>query len=683
MGFDYANAEGEEWYRDVTENTERFPFSFIYDGKEYCGFPTECFKLVKKDRRRMKDKEVITQALQLEQLQVTLETAFYPGYGAAEWTVWFENVGDEDSAVLERPESVMVFEGERPVLKGIMGDWANQYRPYSVELTDMPANFYSDTGRPTHFHFPYFNLEYGRGGVMLAVGWAGTWRAEAFWDGRETVFRAASVNDFHSFLRPGEKIRTALFVRAPYSVRDEAYASNYWRSWFIRCNLPAFDGSGREMVPFSTCFLANDTGYPNSDGSISERYTTWRPSMEKMLAENIRVDFRWFDAGWYAAPDGSSPEREWWGTVGTWELDPVKWPGGTFRESTDFTRENGMKTIMWFEPERVTDPENLVKRHGYKREWAIEEKGRRNITNNIGDPDCFCWTLERVCRILRDNGVEMYREDFNADCAPLWSYGDGIEGENRRGITETKCIMAHYRLWDEIIACTLSYGGCGFVDSCAGGGGRNDLESLRRGVPVLRSDGDRTSTALRLSMTTAFNRWIPFCGAGTREKLGERDARGICDVYTWRASYLPVLNVEAQFVQDPDQDFEILRWGLREWEKVKPYLLKDFYVHTPWHSEKDKKGFTAYSYFDQGAEKGVLFVFRMEDCGPDSVLVQLPYGKEGARYRFLDEDSKETFLEDGDKVRGKGMRLFVPQRRMARLIWVERCDEKQTGGCQL
>ena len=29
--------------------------------------------------------------------------------------------------------------------------------------------------------------------------------------------------------------------------------------------------------------------------------------LEKMLSENIKIDFRWFDAGWYIAPDGRSP----------------------------------------------------------------------------------------------------------------------------------------------------------------------------------------------------------------------------------------------------------------------------------------------------------------------------------------------------------------------------------------
>ena len=83
-----------------------------------------------------------------------------------------------------------------------------------------------------------------------------------------------------------------------------------------------------------------------------------------MIAEDVKVDFRWFDAGWYVAPDGSSPETDWWGTIGTWALDPAKWPGDSFRQSTDFARAHGMRTLMWFEPERRPGTDGAGRRSG-------------------------------------------------------------------------------------------------------------------------------------------------------------------------------------------------------------------------------------------------------------------------------------------------------------------------------
>jgi hypothetical protein len=166
--------------------------------------------------------------------------------------------------------------------------------------------------------------------------------------------------------------------------------------------------------------------------------------------------------------------------------------------------------------------------------------------------------------MLRENKVEMYREDNNCNAAALWAHLDRGEGENRHGITECKFISGHYKMWDDIIACTLSYGGCGFVDSCASGGGRNDLESLRRGVPLLRSDSDRCAISHRLSMTTAFSKWIPFNGAGGIEDNQTRDAFALAkaDLYSARASYFAALNINKLLpTQDPVTQISIIQSG--------------------------------------------------------------------------------------------------------------------------
>ena len=393
-----------------------------------------------------------------------------------------------------------------------------------------------------------------------------------------------------------------------------------------------------------------------------------------MFKEDCKVDFRWFDAGWYIKPDLGSPVpyqegNDWWDTVGTWELDPRKWPGKTFLESTEFARQNGMKTLMWFEPERVTDPENLEKNFGYKKEWAIRCPGEGAISNNIGIPECFEWTVGRLSKTLSENKVEMYREDNNCDPAKLWSYLDSLEECGRTGITECKFIEGHYKMWDRLIACTLSYGGCGFVDSCASGGGRNDLESMRRGIPLLRSDSDRTTSALRLSMSHGFNRWIPFCGANTKEKLEELSPVGETSPYVWRASYLPVLNVESLWIHENPENFPMTRFGLNEWKKVRPFLLKDFYVHTPWHSKNDTSGFCAFSYYDSETEKGVITAFRQETCEENELKITVEYADKQRSYTLCDEDSGNVTKYSGEELR-EGISIFFDSPKSSHLFWI-------------
>ena len=671
MKHDYRMAAADEWYRSIIEEPDKFPFAFKYDGVRREGFSNDEFTLL--GRKESSDEDTVSARLLFrldDNLHIRLQCRHYMLYGASEWTVWFENPGTKESGIISNAEAVMSFIGSRPELKGILGDHVNFYRPYSLDVAALPRYFESNSGRATHVNFPYFNLEYGDGGALLAIGWAGTWRADFSYDAatNATLYRARSVNNLHTRLKPGEKIRTALFAVVPYAQRNEFYAQNCWRSWFVRYNLPKADASGEPFKPFSTVCLANDTGLPNSDGSISERWYTWRPSLEKMLAENIKIDFRWFDAGWYIAPDGTSPESDWWGTVGTWTLDPNKWPNGTFKESTDFTRAHGMKTLMWFEPERVTNPEALAANYGYDTRWAIRREGTTAVSNNIGDPDCLHWTAERIKKALSENKVEMYREDNNSDQAMLWSYLDAQEGEGRNGITECRFIDAHYHLWDDIIDCTLKNGGCGFVDSCASGGGRNDLESLRRGVPLLRSDYDRTSTAMRLSMTSSFNGWVPACGANTKEKLSQLAPTGVLDKYVWRASYLPVLNIESQFTQDPEQDFDVLRFGLQEWRSINAFLLKDFYLLTPWHSHLDNSGFTAFAYSDPGTGDSILLAFRQEACTESKLYLSLPFLEPDKFYRIKDADSAQEIVEIGCKLIGGKYTLTFSSARESKLL---------------
>jgi alpha-galactosidase len=326
-----------------------------------------------------------------------------------------------------------------------------------------------------------------------------------------------------------------------------------------------------------------------------------------------------------------------------------------------------MKTLVWFEPERVTHVADLVKNCGYKPEWAVA--CGRVTANNIGNKECFQWTLKRILAFLERHDIDMYREDNNCDPRVLWDALSAREGADRVGIAENKSVVAHYRLWDDIIEFCARKGKDTFVDSCASGGGRNDLESLRRGIPLMRSDADRTTTALRLSMGTAFNRWVPFHGAACVEQDKELAVDGKRDKYIFRASYNPILNLSAQWVQDPKTDFELIRFGIKEWESVRDYLLKDFYLLTPWNGPTDKTHWTSYVYFDPEKDSGVLLAFRMEDAKESSCSLALTMLVPGHVYELLDADKGVIGKFKGSEL-AAGYAVDHPQPRSAALIHI-------------
>ena len=444
----------------------------------------------------------------------------------------------------------------------------------------------------------------------------------------------------------------------------------------MKYNLPKADGSGSELKPLSTAGFASDTGLENSDGSISEHSFTWRRTLSKLVEEDIVPDFRWFDAGWYSDPAGRTARTDWWGTVGSWELDSVKWPGNSFLESNEACHAKGMKVLTWFEPERVTDVPDLVKNYGYKEEWSIGSGPVR--TNDLGNPDCLRWTLSRITDFLGRHGVDMYREDNNSDPGFAWPFRDGQEtakyGLPRSGITENKCICGHYALWDGIIGYCREHGKCTFVDSCASGGGRNDVESMRRGFPLMRSDYDRTSSSMRLSQSSTFPRWIPFHGSSTKEtatQLEPGQGKG-SSVYVARASYLPVYNYGFSFSRNKELDFDLMRRNLNEWKAVRHLLVKDMYVLTPWRHDSDRSHWTAFAYDDPDAGESILLAFRMEEAESDRLTVKLPFAIPGAVYTLKNADTGETVRIGGKELSREGFAVILGEKKTSALYYINR-----------
>ena len=636
----------------VWGNTAGLPFEFKYDGKVYRG----------------------TEGRIDDNLTVRVERASNPEFRESEYTVWFENNGNQPSKILEDVYALKTeFSGNKPVLRGCLGDHENWYKAYEYDLTEKPVDFESTLGRATHIYFPYFDLVHGKGGTRIALGWGGTWNAHFEAKGSKTFITAQTNLGLHTVLLPGEKIRTGLVVFMDYDGRDEYQSVNQWREWFIKYNQPKADAAGNPIRPFSTSCLSCDTGLPNSDGSISERYFTWQSTLAVMRHEGLLPDFRWFDAGWYSDPAGNSVSKLWWNTVGSWEVDHNKWPGNTLRESMEACHALGMKTLAWFEPERVSDVENLSRNYGYKPEWGVKVD-EYTITNNLGKPECLQWTVNRITKMMEENAIDLYREDNNSDQAPAWETLDQREEIRcnlpRKGISENKFIQGHYAMWDAILAFCRKHGKCGFMDSCASGGGRNDIESMRRALPFLRSDADRTTLDLRLSMTSSLCKWIPFNGAN----VGAEECHGDPDAYQTRASLLPIWSMVSSYSHNPNIDFDKYRAALNTWKKYKDLLVQDFYHLTPYHGIKDKTGWTVFAYNDRKKDEGIVLAFRQPKCDQPTCTIKLPFVQKGKVYSITNTDTNETIDIAGTKLLA-GYTLSLAEPRSSLLLEVKQKND--------
>ena len=130
-----------------------------------------------------------------------------------------------------------------------------------------------------------------------------------------------------------------------------------------------------------------------------------------------------------------------------------------------------MQTLLWFEPERVAEGSWLATN---KPEWVLG--GKAGGLLNFGNPDVLKWITDKVDKVLVEEGIDLYRQDFNMDPLDYWRRADAPD---RQGISEIRHVTNLLAYWDELQRRHPDL----LIDECASGGRRNDIEMMRRAVP--------------------------------------------------------------------------------------------------------------------------------------------------------------------------------------------------------
>ena len=608
-----------QWATRCFSSSQSSPpfFSFIYGGRPSTEFLSEW--TLERATRRIDDNR-IEHTLRFTDPDTALEIRCvgieYLDFPTVEWTLHFRNGGSEDTPILSDIQAIdarFAFEGD-VVLHRHTGDrcTADSFQPHADPIPPgSDTRIASTGGRPTQEAFPYFNIASADQGLIFVVSWAGQWAARFVRD--EAGLRLVAGQDLtHLTLHPGEEIRTPLVVLQFYE-GDRTRAQNVWRSWMIAHNMPRPGGKLPPVPQLAGCssHQFGEMIHANRDNQIF--------FVDKYLERGIKLHYWWMDAGWYLNESG-------WPNTGTWEVDTERFPGG-LRAITDHAHSKGVDSLLWFEPERVTPGTWLYEE---RPQWLLGKDGKQKLLN-LGNPEAREWLTNHVDRILVDEGIDLYRQDFNMDPLPYWRANDR---EDRQGITEIRHVEGYFAYWDELRRRRPDM----LIDSCASGGRRNDLETLRRAVPLLRSDYIMEPVGNQCH-TYALSSWFPFYGTGTSKT----------DPYLVRSVLCPHF-IAVWDMRDEQTDFEALRRMIDEWRVFAPNLLGDYYPLTPYSLARD--AWIAWQFDRPETGQGMVQAFRRAES--DCVSMTLPL-------QGLDSDAAytvENVFDPGQAQEMSGRRLL-------------------------
>jgi alpha-galactosidase len=620
-------------------------FSFTYDGKSSANLlkiwkcKTEEKKL---DERRTES--TLTYADPKTGLEIRCVAVAYSDFPVVEWTVYAKNTGDKDTPILENLQGLdtrfVRTEKAEFVLHGIKGDLctADSFEPYQLPLGPNAAVKRSPPGNSGKScdgaeGWPYYNLQTPDGGVIIAVGWPGQWESSFTRDAKNGLRITAGQQLTHLSLKPGEEIRTPLVAILFWKGADVERSQNLWRRWYLQYVLPHFDG--KPHAPIAQI----QTGA--SDGEITR--------VEQFLKAGIKPDVCWHDAGWYPLENGPYKGAGFWLNTGTWEPDPKRYPKG-FRPFSDWVRAKNMKFLLWFEPERVGDPNSyLGKNHP---DWLLPETD--STVGKIldeGNPQAWKWLVEHIDGMIKKEGLDWYREDMNG-CGPLpaWRKNDA---ENRQGITENFYVQGHLKFWDELKRRNPSL----HIDSCASGGRRNDLETMRRAVPLLRSDfqfpDSKGVVEGNQGHTYGLSMWLPFQGTGVY----------FYDTYSVRSFYLPSFGMGGL----TPENTEAQKQAYRECGEIAPLMLYgDYYPLTPYNLQLDR--WIGWQFNDAEKGEGVVQAFCRAECKEKSIRLKLHSLEPDAVYTLKNFDEANATEATGKELMDAGLAIEVKEQPGAVIV---------------
>ncbi|MDG3007143.1 alpha-galactosidase [Paludisphaera mucosa] len=821
------------------------PFSFRYAGRPSAGLLKTWEKAHEsRELDPTRSERVATYTDRATGLVVRCTAIVYKDFPTVEWTVVFRNGGAAETPILEDVQGldgIWTGGGGAAVLHHARGSicTAGDYEPFATPLAPgTSSRFGGSAGRPSGDDWPYFNLQQGDAGLIVAVGWpaqwAGTFAAEA--DG---VRIRAGQEGVHAKLLPGEEIRTPLMALQFWN-GDRARSQNVWRRWMTAHGMTRPSGA-----PPPPQFVASSSrAYGEMVHADEGKQLMF---IDRYLEEGIKLDAWWMDAGWYVQEQG-------WPQVGTWEVDAKRFPRG-LRAVSDHAHARGLRTIVWFEPERVAPgtwlyenhSEWLLPRHAPGtaespglRSWSsasigvdpvvianlsdeprelgaihvaprgmtfhpgpdgefcvvrwtapeagdvairaafraadpkattdvhvllagkpifedrVGEKGRepscdRSLTVargdaidfvvgpggnghgfdstsltatlattsgathdaalefavdrnpgsawsygwlkpgatpdastftpfdrkgrpgedaskllNLGSPAAREWLTDHVDRTLAEQGVDLYRQDFNIDPLPFWRAADAPD---RRGVTENHHVVGYLAYWDELIRRRPGL----LIDSCASGGRRNDLETMRRAVPLWRTDYAFQAIADQ-GMTYGLSPWLPYFGSGT---TAARDASymgagfSAVDPYAFWSNATPSISCGVD-VRERGIDYKTLRTLVGRWRELSRFYYDDFYALTPYSLATD--AWIAWQYNAPERREGAVQAFRRQDAPEARIRLKLHGLDADAVYALSTLDATEPREAAGRDLMATGLEVDIPARPAAAVVFYRRRD---------
>ena len=597
-------------------------------------------------------------------LKITFEKTIYADWpGVIEWVAWFENASDHDTPNLKDLAACdVVFQvGDDPDLWHGIGEHFDPKLNYSGKweklLPDQPISEVSEQGYPSFGAFPYFRLRGSQRAYTIAIGWTGGWRAVFRQHAGGVRLHVDQYPTIDLYLKPGEKIRTPRITVLSYNPDDDPI--NLWRHWYRQyimprqaqpicaANVDPGADARYDVLPPKLILDAHQGGELYIDITEESEIAAIRRARELKLP----IEGLWIDAGWYLRRGVEKTSiGAYWFRTGEWLADPERFPRGMKPLADELGPEGNF--TLWFEPERV-----------YKESPGLPQI-QPFVVPNIEYADSYRLDMTRPETVdflsnliggkIKEYGVTIYRQDSNG--AGPGMYLEEFEKTEprfvgRRGLAMNLYVQGYYTFWQNIKKMNPGL----IFDTCASGGRRNDLDTLRLGaVPLHYSDVGWEKGLENQQYHDMLDQW--FIYYKNIDQFDQKAGGSGHDFYRVAIDLAPFTTVSMGTLNDSEDT----RKYVGQFMAVRDFFISgDYYLLRGNFTEDD--WFVA-QFHDPQKDAGFMRVVRNADNNEPDIMVTMKGLTPDAEYtiHYYDTDEEETFT--GKKLMTEGLKLILEPR---------------------
>jgi len=508
-------------------------------------------------------------------------------------------------------------------------------------------------GRSSDGILPFFALTDRHDALAIGIGWSGQWCA-SLRHASGALQVEVGLPNVGFILRPWESVRlpSILLAQAPGAGAD--LARRLVRAHLINHVIPKTpDGKSPNFTAYSTMYHSLSSNALYGSQEINEQAEL--AALEQAAAMGFET--WWIDATWY----GNT--RIWDQEVGNWYARRSDFPRG-LRPISDRAHELGMKFIFWVEPERAQP----------NTEWAREhpdlfftfsddnnphrlDSWRTSMLLNLADPRAVDLVFTKCSALITEFNADILRYDFNTKPLALWREADA---QDRVGITEIRHIEGLYALWDRLLAAHPGL----IIENVASGGRRIDLETLRRSMPLWRSDMlGMPEVSGQLDIGNQIQGWG--LGHWVTDHFG---LIGTFDAYAVRSvlagGFLPFRTLPEN-EQDPEYADAVA--AVAENKRLRPLMAEErIGLIAP---DLEKEAWTAYQHHRHSDSSGIIVALRGPGADSNSVTLHPEHINVRGTYQVTRWDDYRA--APATRIAGaelKEMLVTIPQIRSSVLV---------------